>query len=79
MSITIDVSNIPVLREPIYRAAREGLEQGIEQGRSAGMADLFVAQLFTAFGELPDDVVARIGELPTVHLMELAIDIGTSI
>lgn len=76
MSITIDVADIPVLHEPIDQAAREGLEHGLEQGRSEGMAKLFVAQLSTALGELPDDVTARIGDLPTDHLMELALGVA---
>jgi hypothetical protein len=57
MAVTVNVENIPLLREPIDRAHAKGRAEGRAEGRTEGMAEAIQRLLERRFpGQVPDDL-----------------------
>ena len=64
MAVTVNIENIPLLREPIDRARAEGRAEGRTEGRTEGMAKAIQRLLERRFpGQVPDGL--------TEHLIQL--------
>ena len=78
MTVTVNIENIPLLREPIDRARAEGFAEGRAEGRTEGFAEVIQRLLERRFpGQVPDGLVERLTQLGPVVIDEVGTNLLT--